>query len=51
MKNITEILVLVVYLAIVFTLVRPRSQGPALVKNAGDAFGGILKAATGGGTF
>jgi hypothetical protein len=51
MKNMTEILVLVVYLAIVFTLVRPRSQGPTLVKNAGSAFSSIIKAATGGGTF
>jgi hypothetical protein len=51
MKNISEIIVLIVYLAIVFTMVRPRSQGPALVKNSGDALTGLIKAATGGGTF
>lgn len=51
MKNIADIIVLIVYLAIVFTMVRPRSQGPALVKNSGDALGGLIKAATGGGTF
>lgn len=51
MKNITEILVLVVYLAIVFTMVRPKSQGPQLVSAAGNSFSGILKAATGGGSF
>lgn len=51
MKNLTEILVLVVYLAIVFTLVRPKSQGPQLVSAAGNAFSSVLKSATGGGTF
>lgn len=51
MKNITEVLVLIVYLAIVFTLVRPRSQGPQLVENVGNALSGLVKAATGGGTF
>lgn len=51
MKNIAEIIVLIVYLAIVFTMVRPKSQGPALVKNSGDALTGLIKAATGGGTW
>ena len=51
MKNVTEIFVLVIYLAIIFTLVRPNSQGPTLVKNFGSAFQGILTSATGGGTF
>lgn len=51
MKNVTEIFVLVVYLAIIFTLVRPNSQGPSLVSSAGNAFSGILGAATGGGSF
>lgn len=51
MKNVTEIFVLVVYLAIVFTLVRPNSQGPQLVSSAGSSFSSIIKAATGGGTF
>lgn len=51
MKNIAEIVTLIVYLAIIFTMVRPKSQGPALVKNSGDALTGLIKAATGGGTF
>lgn len=51
MKSITEVIVLVIYLAIVFTMVRPKSQGPTLVKNAGDSLTGLVKAATGGGTF
>lgn len=51
MKNITEVIVLIVYLAIVFTMVRPKSQGPVLVTDAGNALTGLIKAATGGGTF
>lgn len=51
MKNITEVLVLIVYLAIVFTLVRRNSQGPTLVANAGNALTNLVSAATGGGTF
>lgn len=51
MKNVTEVLVLVIYLAIVFTLVRRNSQGPQLVTAAGNALGGIISNATGGGTF
>lgn len=51
MRNLTEIIVLIVYLAMIFTMVRPKSQGPTLVKNTGDALSGLIKAATGGGTF
>lgn len=51
MKNITEIVVLIVYLAIVFTLVRPNSQGPSLVKAFGTSLSGLIGAATGGGSF
>jgi hypothetical protein len=51
MKNITEVVVLIVYLAMIFTLVRPRSQGPQLVENVGNALSGLVKSATGGGTF
>ena len=51
MKNVTEVGVLFVYLAMIYTFVRPRSQGPKLVKNTGDALSGLIKSATGGGTF
>jgi hypothetical protein len=51
MKNITEIIVLIVYLAIIFTLVRPNSQGPKLVTAAGTSLQNLISAATGGGTF
>ena len=51
MKNATEILILVIYLAIIFTLVRPNSQGPSLIKSFGSAFSSIISSATGGGSF
>jgi hypothetical protein len=51
MKNVTEVVVLVIYLAIIFTLVRPGSQGPGLVSASGNALTGLVNAATGGGTF
>lgn len=51
MKKVTEVLVLVIYLAIIFTLVRPNSQGPSLIKSFGSAFSSIVGAATGGGSF
>ena len=44
-----EIIVLIVYLAMLFTLVRPNSQGPTLVKNLGDSLSGLINASTGGG--
>ena len=51
MKNVTEVVVLIVYLAIIFTLVRPNSQGPKLVSASGSALTGLINAATGGGSF
>lgn len=51
MKKVTEAIVLVVYLAIIFTLVRPNSQGPTLITSFGNAFASILGKATGGGSF
>ena len=51
MSKVTEVLVLVIYLAMIFTLVRPNSQGPGLVTSFGDSFANILHAATGGGNF
>jgi hypothetical protein len=51
MKNVTEIFVLIIYLAMLFVLVRPQSNGPTLVENAGSAFEGVLSAATGGGSW
>jgi hypothetical protein len=50
-KNVTEIIVLIVYLAIVFTLVRPNSQGPGLIDAFGGSLSSLIQAATGGGSF
>jgi hypothetical protein len=49
--SLGELAILFVYLAALFTMVRPNSQGPTLVKNFTDGFGNIIKAATGGGSF
>lgn len=51
MKNVTEVVVLIIYLAIIFTMVRPNSQGPQLVTSAGSALSGLVNSATGGGSF
>lgn len=51
MSKVTEVLILVIYLAMIFTLVRPNSQGPGLVTSFGNSFASILHAATGGGSF
>ena len=46
MKNVTEVIVLVVYLAMITVLVRPNSQGPKLVSAAGDSLTGLIKSAS-----
>jgi hypothetical protein len=50
-KDVGTFLVGVVYLAILFVLVRPGSQGPTLVNNVGSSFTNLIKAGTGGGTW
>lgn len=42
-------LVGIIYLAVLFVLVRPNSQGPTLVKNVADGFSALVNAGTGGG--
>lgn len=51
MHKIADIAMAVIVLATIFTLVRPRSQGPKLVTNLTSGFASVIKAATGGGTF
>lgn len=55
MNNLTgsfgQFLVGIVILAGVFVMVRPRSQGPQLVKNVGSALTNLVSAGTGGGTW
>jgi hypothetical protein len=50
-RDLVEVIVLVVYLAGLFTLARPGSQGPALIAAAGATLAGIITAATGGGSW
>lgn len=51
MHRFGDVAIAIVYVAVLFVLVRPGSQGPGLVKSLGDSFTGALKAATGGGTW
>jgi hypothetical protein len=50
-KDVGTFLVGSVYLAVLFVMVRPQSQGPQLVSNVANGFSSILKAGTGGGTW
>lgn len=50
-KDLGAFLIGIVYLAVLFTLVRPKSQGPTLVTNVSNGLIGLIKAGTGGGTF
>lgn len=51
MNKIADFLGGALIVAGIFVMVRPRSQGPALVENLGKAVQGIFTAVTGGGTF
>lgn len=42
-------LVGIIYLAALFVLVRPNSQGPKLVTNVADGLSNLVNAGTGGG--
>ena len=50
-KDFGTFLVGIVYLAILFTLVRPKTQGPLLLNNLASGLSGLIKAGTGGGSF
>jgi hypothetical protein len=47
----TVLIIGIIYLAILFTLVRPKSQGPALVSSVSNGLSNLIKSATGGGTW
>lgn len=51
MSRVGDFLIGVLYVAAIFTLVRPRSQGPKLVDSVTKGVVNLVKAATGGGTF
>ncbi len=49
--RVGDFLIAIVYLAAIFVLVRPRSQGPQLVNSVTSGTVNLVKAATGGGTW
>lgn len=51
MNKIFDVAMGVLVVAAIFTLVRPRSQGPAFVNAVGSSYATVIKAATGGGSF
>lgn len=51
MEKLGDWLILMAYCAIVFVLVRPKSQGPSLVSAFAQGIQGIVTSATGGGTW
>lgn len=51
MKSMGEWLILMGYTAIIFVMVRPGSQGPALVSAIGSGTAALVNASTGGGPF
>jgi hypothetical protein len=48
-KDLGTFLIAIVYLAILFVLVRPGSAGPTLIKNVSDGLTSLINAGTGGG--
>jgi hypothetical protein len=51
MHKIADIAMGVLVVAGIMVMVRPRSQGPTLVKNIGSSYAQVIGAATGGGSF
>lgn len=48
-KDLGAFLIGIVYLAVLFVLVRPGSQGPTLISNVAGGLTGLVNAGTGGG--
>lgn len=46
-----DVIIAIVWVALVFVLVRPGSQGPGLVTSITDGLSGLVGKATGGGTW
>jgi hypothetical protein len=51
MKNFWDWMMLILYVSALFLMVRPGSKGPILVGTVGNSVTGIVKAATGGGSW
>lgn len=50
-RSASTFVILLGYTIILVVLVRPKSQGPTLVSNAGTAVSNVIKAGTGGGSW
>lgn len=50
-NKVGDIVIAVIFVAGIFVMVRPRSQGPTLVDSVTGGLTNLLKAATGGGTW
>jgi hypothetical protein len=50
-QDVGSFLTGIIILGALFVLVRPGSQGPALITGVGGALTGLISAATGGGTW
>jgi hypothetical protein len=46
-----QAVIIFAYAIVLFLMVRPKSQGPQLVTNVGNALKGVIGAGTGGGTW
>lgn len=51
MNRVFDIGMGVLMVAAIFVMVRPGSQGPTLVSNITSGYAGLIKAATGGGSW
>jgi F0F1-type ATP synthase membrane subunit a len=47
MDNVTYFIVAIIYIAIVFTLVRPKSKGPTIVQNIANALSDLVRGVAG----
>lgn len=51
MNRFFDVAMAIVFVAALFVLVRPKSQGPTLVTSVLNGFTGAIKGATGGGSW
>jgi hypothetical protein len=47
MDNVSLLIAAIIYIAIIYTLVRPNSKGPTIVKNTSTMLSDLVRGATG----
>lgn len=47
MDNVSLLVAAIIYIAIIYVLVRPSSKGPTIVKNLGTMLSDLVRGATG----